>query len=197
MPDGDAQDDDSDEALMLAYAAGSLPAFDRLYARHRTPLFRYLMRHTRQRELAHDLFQEAWGKLVDARLRYEPRARFQTFLYTIAHHCFIDHCRRSAVRPVSSATLADGSEIDWQGAAEDDPAHQAHTDEVKQRLRAALDALPADQRDAFLLHEEAGLTLEEIADVTGVGRETVKSRLRYAVAKLRATMRALREDSAS
>jgi RNA polymerase sigma-70 factor (ECF subfamily) len=79
MPDGDGQDPDSDEALMLAYAAGSLQAFDRLYARHRQPLFRYLMRHTRQRELAHDLFQEAWGKLVDARLRYEPRARFQTF----------------------------------------------------------------------------------------------------------------------
>jgi RNA polymerase sigma-70 factor (ECF subfamily) len=197
MPDGDAQADESDEALMLAYAAGNPQAFDRLYARHRQPLFRYLMRHTRQRELAHDLFQEAWGKLVDARLRYEPRARFQTFLYTIAHHCFIDHCRRSAVRPVSSATQADGSEIDWQGAAEDDPAHQAHTGELKQRLRAALDALPAEQRDAFLLHEEAGLTLEDIAAVTGVGRETVKSRLRYAVAKLRESMQTLREDSAS
>lgn len=197
MPDGDGQDPDSDEALMLAYAAGSLQAFDRLYARHRQPLFRYLMRHTRQRELAHDLFQEAWGKLVDARLRYEPRARFQTFLYTIAHHCFIDHCRRSAVRPVTSATQADGSEIDWQGAAEDDPAHQAHAGEIKSRLRGALDALPADQRDAFLLHEEAGLTLEEIAEVTGVGRETVKSRLRYAVAKLREAMQTLREDSAS
>lgn len=197
MPDGDGQDPDSDEALMLAYAAGNLQAFDRLYARHRQPLFRYLMRHTRQRELAHDLFQEAWGKLVDARLRYEPRARFQTFLYTIAHHCFIDHCRRSAVRPVTSATQADGSEIDWQGAAEDDPAHQAHAGEIKSRLRGALDALPADQRDAFLLHEEAGLTLEEIAEVTGVGRETVKSRLRYAVAKLREAMQTLREDSAS
>jgi RNA polymerase sigma-70 factor (ECF subfamily) len=190
-------DDDSDEALMLAYVAGDVAAFERLYARHRQPLFRYLMRHTRHRELAHDLFQEAWSRLIDARARYEVRARFQTFLFTIAHRVFIDHCRRSAVRPTTSATLEDGSQLDCAGPAGDDPAHAAQHEQLQQRLRAALDALPAEQRDAFLLHEEAGLSLEEIAEVTGVGRETVKSRLRYAVAKLRATLAPMRVESQS
>lgn len=195
MP-GDDADGETDEVLMLAYASGDIRAFETLYARHRQPLFRYLMRHTRQRELAHDLFQEVWGKLVDSRARYEPRARFQTFLYTIAHHCFIDHCRRSAVRPTSSSTQADGAEMEWSGPDEERPDHRAHQHELRVRLRAALDELPADQRDAFLLHEEAGLSLEEIADVTGVGRETVKSRLRYAVAKLRAAMQGLQAGAA-
>jgi RNA polymerase sigma factor (sigma-70 family) len=101
--------DDSDEALMLAYARGNAASFDALYLRHKGGLFRYLLRHTRNRALADDLFQEVWGKLIDTRARYEVRAKFQTFLYTIAHHCFIDHCRRSAVRPThspSSMTMA-------------------------------------------------------------------------------------------
>lgn len=187
----------SDEQLMQAYAAGDVRAFDALYARHRQPLFRYLLRHTRQRELANDLFQDVWGKLVDARERYEPRARFQTFLYTIAHHCFIDHCRRSAVRPTTSSTQADGAEMEWSGPDEERPEHRVHQAALGVQLRAALDTLPADQRDAFLLHEEAGLSLEEIADVTGVGRETVKSRLRYAVARLREAMQTMREEGAS
>ncbi len=188
-------DDRSDEALMLAYVAGDATAFERLYARHRQPLFRYLMRQTRHRELAHDLFQEAWSRVIDARERYVVRARFQTFLYTIAHRVFIDHCRRSAVRPAGSTTLADGSELDCEGPVTDDPAHAAQHDELQQQLRDALDALPPEQRDAFLLHEEGGLSLEQISDVTGVGPETVKSRLRYAVAKLRARLAPLRKEN--
>lgn len=189
--------EDSDETLMLAYVAGDTTAFERLYARHRQPLFRYLMRQARQRELAQDLFQEAWSRLIDARERYEVRARFQTFLYTIAHRVFIDHCRRSAVRPTTSATLADGSQLDCEGAAVDDPAKAAEREELQRRLRDALDALPLEQRDAFLLHEEGGLSLEQIAGITGVGRETVKSRLRYAVAKLRATLAPARAETPS
>ncbi len=181
-------DDDSDEALMLAYVAGDARAFERLYARYRQPLFGYLLRQTRHRELAHDLFQDAWSRVIDARERYEVRARFRTYLYTIAHHVFIDHCRRSAVRPVTSATLADGSELESEDRVDGDPARTLRHDELQRRLRGALDELPLEQRDAFLLHEEGGLSLEQIAAVTGVGRETVKSRLRYAVQKLRAAL---------
>lgn len=192
---------DDDAALMQAWTAGDLAAFETLYARHKGPLYRYLLRHTRDRELADDLFQETWGRLIGARTRYEPRAKFQTFLFTLAHNLFIDHCRRASVRPVSAAQLPartrgddddDGSDDHGVGAiAAPEPAQperRAEQQEIAARIRAALDALPREQRDVFLLYEETGLTLEEIANVTGVGPETAKSRLRYAVAKLRAAM---------
>ena len=194
---------DDDAALMQAWIAGELRAFETLYARHKGPLYRYLLRHTRDRALADDLFQDTWGRLIGARARYEPRAKFQTFLFTLAHNLFIDHCRRASVRPVSASSLALPAHADDDDDGDDrgglavgaiaapepaQPERRAEQQEVRTRLRAALDALPRDQRDAFLLYEETGLSREEIASVTGVGPETAKSRLRYAVAKLRAAM---------
>lgn len=192
-------DGDDDAALMQAWMAGDLRAFETLYARHKGPLYRYLLRHTRQRELADDLFQETWGRLIGARQRYEPRARFQTFLFTLAHHLFIDHCRRASVRPVSASSLpaapaGDDDPNDERGVGAirapepEQPDRRAEEQETAARIRTALEALPREQRDVFLLYEETGLTLEEIGKVTGVGAETAKSRLRYAVAKLRAAM---------
>jgi RNA polymerase sigma-70 factor, ECF subfamily len=191
---GQAGEDDA--ALMRAYAAGDLRAFEQLYARHKGPLYRYLVRHARDRELAGDLFQETWSRVIAARERYEARAKFQTFLFTLAHNVFIDHCRRASVRPVLLAPrTADGEDDDAASAQEllpapagAQPEQRAEQAELRAALRAALDALPREQRDVFLLYEETGLSLEEIASVTGVGAETAKSRLRYAVAKLRATL---------
>jgi RNA polymerase sigma-70 factor, ECF subfamily len=196
---GMAGDGDDDAALMQAWMAGEMRAFETLYARHKGPLYRYLLRHTRQRELADDLFQETWGRLIGARQRYEPRARFQTFLFTLAHNLFIDHCRRASVRPVAASSLPvaagdDDDAHDERGIAAirapepEQPEHRAEEQETAARIRAALEALPREQRDVFLLYEETGLTFEEIGKVTGVGAETAKSRLRYAVAKLRAAM---------
>jgi RNA polymerase sigma-70 factor, ECF subfamily len=193
-------DGDDDAALMQAWMAGDLRAFEALYARHKGPLYRYLLRHTRQRELADDLFQETWGRLIGARQRYEPRAKFQTFLFTLAHNLFIDHCRRASVRPVSASSLPaapagdDDDSQDERGIGAirapepEQPERRAEEHETAARIRAALETLPREQRDVFLLYEETGLTLEEIGKVTGVGAETAKSRLRYAVAKLRAAM---------
>lgn len=190
---GEATDVDDDAALMQRYARGDARAFERLYERHRRPLYRYLVRHTRHPETASDLFQEVWSKLITSRERYEPRARFQTYLYTLAHNCFIDHCRRTAARPQS-----DG-ETDPDALAPADahanPARSAEDAELLARYRHALASLPAEQRDVFLLYEESGLSLEEIARVTGVGAETAKSRLRYALAKLRAALRDAMGDS--
>src|SRR5262249_15073784 len=117
--------------------------------------------------------------------RYEPRAKFRTFLFRIAHNCFIDHCRRSS--RVQSA--ADESwEDTLAGPEHDRPDLRAEQAQLRACYRAALAALPAEQRDVFLLYEEAGLSLEEIATISAVGAETAKSRLRYAVAKLRAAL---------
>jgi RNA polymerase sigma-70 factor, ECF subfamily len=179
----DAQDDGE---LMLRYAQGDIRSFETLYQRHRGGLYRYLSRHTRNQEAANDLFQEVWSKVIASRERYEPRAKFQTFLYRIAHNCFVDYCRRVTARAEVSG--GDGEES-WQGSlpAPDDERPDARAEQAQAiaRYKSALALLPAEQRDVFLLYEESGLSLEEIAVITAVGPETAKSRLRYAVAKLR------------
>jgi len=176
---------------MLRYARGDLRAFETLYRRHRSALYRYLARHTRHTETANDLFQEVWSKVIVSRERYEPRAQFRTFLYRIAHNCFIDYCRRSSIRNESSGT-EDGWESALPGSEQDRPDTRAEQAQITARYRAALSALPAEQRDVFLLYE-SGLSLDEIATISAVGMETAKSRLRYAVAKLRANLAPLAE----
>ena len=186
---------DEDAQLMLAYARGDMRAFETLYSRHRAALYRYLMRQARDPDIANDLFQEVWSRVVTNRARYEPRAKFSTFLFTLGHNCFIDHCRRARARPAGMG-IDDADAADLLAADERiSPDRELERSEDKQRYRIALDSLPAEQRDVYLLHEESDLSLEEIARVTGVGAETAKSRLRYAVNKLKAAM-TLAEDLA-
>jgi len=180
------QDDDGE--LMLRYARGDMRAFETLYGRHRAALYRYLSRHTRNLETASDLFQEVWSKVIVSRERYEPRAQFRTFLYRIAHNCFIDYCRRTAVRHENSPAQEEDWEGSFPGPEQERPDARAEQAQMMARYRAAIAALPAEQRDVFLLYEESGLSLEEIASISSVGMETAKSRLRYAVAKLRAAL---------
>ncbi|HEX6637700.1 MAG TPA: RNA polymerase sigma factor [Steroidobacteraceae bacterium] len=182
--------DDEDAQLMLAYARGEMRAFETLYSRHRAALYRYLVRQARDGEVANDLFQEVWSRVVVNRSRYEPRAKFRTFLFTLAHNCFIDHCRRVRARPVALG-VDDADAADLLPADEEArPERALERSEDSRRYRAALAALPAEQRDVYLLHEESDLSLEEIARITGVGAETAKSRLRYAVNKLKAALSA-------
>jgi RNA polymerase sigma-70 factor, ECF subfamily len=182
--------DDEDAQLMLAYGRGEMRAFETLYSRHRAALYRYLMRQAHDTEIANDLFQEVWSRVIVNRARYEARAKFRTFLFTLAHNCFIDHCRRAKSRPGgASIEAADAADL----LPADDgtrPDHELERREISQRFRAALATLPQEQRDVYLLHEESNLSLEEIARVTGVGAETAKSRLRYAVGKLKAALAA-------
>jgi RNA polymerase sigma-70 factor (ECF subfamily) len=181
--------EDEDAQLMLAYARGEMRAFETLYARHRAALYRYLMRQVRDTDSANDLFQEVWSRVV------VTRAKFRTFLFTLAHNCFIDHCRRAKSRPAGLA-IDDADAADLLPAGDDArPDHELMRGEDSRRYRAALASLPAEQRDVYLLHEESDLSLEEIARVTGVGAETAKSRLRYAVNKLKAALSAA-EDPA-
>jgi RNA polymerase sigma-70 factor (ECF subfamily) len=171
----------ADEELMLAYRGGHAGAFEILYTRHRGALYRFVLRSIKERATAEELFQEVWIRVIEARQRYAPQAKFTTWLYTIAHNLLVDHWRRKGLNLVQldeEATVA----------AADNPARQAEARESLARLLQALEALPAAQREAFLLHEEAGLSVAEIAKVTGAGEEAAKSRLRYALAKLKAAV---------
>lgn len=169
-----------DTALMLRYADGDVEAFEVLYRRHNDALYRYLLHRCRRRDIAEDLFQEVWDKVIRSRSRYRPTAKFATYLYRIAHNCFVDHWRRTR----HDRHVVD-IDPDSQPGAEDSAAAETERSLARRRLEQALDDLPDEQRDAFLLAEEAQLSLDDIALVTGVKRETAKSRLRYAVKKLK------------
>ncbi len=181
----------SDEDLMLAYAAGDATAFDALYARHKGGVYRYLLRQCRQSSVADELFQDVWTNLIRARASYAPTAKFTTWLYRLAHNRLIDHYRASG--HLTLISMDDEAHEDAvagiPAARSDEPQPRAENRELGERLLAALATLPPAQREAFLLQQEGGLSLAEIAELTGVGAETVKSRLRYAVAKLRVELR--------
>lgn len=172
-----------DSALMLRYRDGDVAAFEVLYRRHNDAVFRYLLRLCQHRDTAEDVFQDAWGKIVKARDSYRPTAKFSTFLYRVAHNCFIDHIRRNKRHTQTAAV-----EPDSQPDPADLPEVETERSLARRRLEAALQDLPEEQRDVFLLSEEAGLSLDQIASVTDSNRETAKSRLRYAVNKLRAAI---------
>lgn len=181
---------------MLAYAAGKAAAFERLYHRHKGPVYRYMLRHCGNPAVADELFQDVWSNVIRARASYAPTAKFTTWLYTLAHHRLVDHWRASGQVAFVSVDDDDGPARDAvdaiAGSRNDEPENRAASNEIGRRLVQALASLPAAQRDAFLLQQEAGLSLAEIAELAGCGEETVKSRLRYATAKLRAALDDLR-----
>ena len=172
----------SDRELMTRYAQGDADAFDALYARHKGPLYGFLRQRCFDAQTADDIFQEVWTKVIRARARYEPTAPFSTWLHQIARNVYVDHVRhvKRRVQLVSDDDAAGRVPSPTPSALE-----RAHGDELQQAIERAIAALPTEQQEAFLLHQSAGLTLPQIAQVTGVARETVKSRLRYAVRKLR------------
>ena len=166
----------SDEALMLAYQRGNAAAFECLYRRHKDGLFAFLYRSCPRRDRVEELAQETWMGVVKAAPSYEPKARFRTWLYQIAHNRLVDLWRReppelhSPVMPEAiAATDNDISEL-----------------QAEQLLRT-IGRLPAEQRDSLLLQQQ-GFSKREVAEITGVGEETVKSRLRYARRQLRAIL---------
>jgi RNA polymerase sigma-70 factor, ECF subfamily len=188
------QESRTDEVLMRAYGDGDARAFEVLYARHKGATYRYFLRHASgQTATADELHQDLWLKVIGARERYRAQAKFSTWLYTMARHRLIDHWRARdgvllasledaeilAQAEDSSAALQDGR---------DDPLGASIGFQARQRLVTALADVPTLQRDAFLLHIEGGLSLEDIAGLTTASVETVKSRLRYAYRRLRATL---------
>ena len=178
-------DNRNDEELMLAYASGDMAAFEALYARHRGPLYRFIARGLSPRASADECFQETWARVVQARERYRPEAKFSTWLYQIAQRLMIDQYRRA--RPQVSLDDED-ARIPLAQEEQVQPDHSVSRFEEARRLQQALAELPDEQRIVLQLRLEQELSLEAIGEVTGVGRETVKSRLRYAMDKLRARL---------
>ncbi len=175
---------ETDENLMLRYCQGDERAFEILYLRHKKPLFNYLFRQCGIAAVAEELYHDVWLQLVRHRQRYTPSARFTTYLYHIAHNKIIDHYRRQK-HGVPLSFDEDGPALESMPANEP-MSMDEHIDrqQALRQLRDLVQQLPEAQREVFLLKEEAGLSLHDIAAVTGVNVETAKSRLRYAHRKL-------------
>ena len=172
---------------MLAYGRGDAAAFETLYGRHKGAVFRFVLRSVKTRGEAEEIFQDVWMRVIEARARYEPKAKFTTWLYTIAHHRLVDHWRAKGLALVSLDEEGDDGHAPVEPAAPPtaEPQRQAEARETLERLAAALAAMPPAQREVFLLHHEGGLGIAEIAAATGSAQEAAKSRLRYAMSKLK------------
>ena len=191
-----------DDTLMAAYARGDGAAFEQLYRRHHAGLYRFVRRLLGSALAAQtdEVFQDTWLRVVHARARWQPQgATFRTWLYTLAHHRVIDLLRKSGREVALDAFESEDGEP-WQpdGAAWQHwppPASATAPSEdlafwrrAGERLLQCLEQLPLPQRSAFLLHHDDGLALDEVASALEVGFETAKTRLRYAMSKLRTCM---------
>jgi len=177
----------SDEALMLRYASGDMEAFQRLYERHRGGLYRYFLRQSNQ-SVAEELFQDVWMRVVQGRKRYRPKAAFKTWLYTLARNRMFDYWRRESARPVRNVEPGDDSPEQTVPDANPGPLRLLDLRDCLEQLLQLVSGLPNVQRQTFLLRHEAGMSLAEIADTMSTKAETAKSRLRYAMDRLRAAM---------
>jgi RNA polymerase sigma factor (sigma-70 family) len=187
-----AADAATDEALMMRYAQGQVAAFNTLYTRHELGVWRYVFRSVQNQSTADELTQELWFAVARAATAYEPErngAKFKTWLFTMAHNRIVDHWR--AFKPHDSIALDAQDDETMQMHAQliadsgFGPVRQIESREQARALLAAVEALPADQREAFLLQAEAGMSVEDIAQATNCSFETAKSRLRYARNKLK------------
>ena len=179
----------SDESLMERYRDGDAAAFDLLYERHKGGTYRYCLRQSASKAEAEEVFQELWLSVINARASYSVQARFSTWLYTLAHHRLIDFFRSRRGLKLVSIDIEGNDEnadaLQVAGRESDNPAQQLALKQEALAVLAWVEALPIPQREAFLLQQETDMSIDEIAAATGTTRETTKSRLRYAMDKLR------------
>lgn len=180
----------SDEELMLRYCAGDFPAFEYLYERHYRGLYRFLAWRSPRRDWVDEIAQDSWISLHRARMQYQPHTSFRAYLYQIARNRLIDLLRQPQV--VLAADMGAGVEGESVFTHLVDAAQQQNSPELalesRQRithLHAAIHALPGEQKEVLILQQFNGMSLEDIAQLVDVPVETVKSRLRYAMQKLR------------
>ena len=166
---------------MMNYGAGDAEAFDVLYQRYKGPLYRFVLRQSSQ-QAVDELFQDIWLKVINSRHSYQVKASFKTWLYHMARNRIIDLYRRNSIRPVDN-NVDELEMVVSTSIAQPEKQLQAQTQ--NEALLEAIAGLPPDQKEAFLLREEAGLSVQQIAETCGTNFETAKSRLRYAMDKLR------------
>lgn len=195
----------TDEQLIHSYQKGDAEAFEVLYGRYKNPIYHYFFRQVQAPATADELHQDVWLNIIKSSSGFSQQSSFKTWLYKIAHNRLIDHYRqnsRQALYLVSSETqhpdhskdiikdiVENISEtdkpIETQARQSHEPEKALQEQQICKMLLDGISALPEEQKEVFLLHEKSGLTLQEIALITDNSFESTKSRLRYAIKKLR------------
>ena len=195
--------DETDEQLMHAYREGNPRAFELLLARHERKVWNFLRRSVGDPTLAEDLLQEVFLRVIKARAEWKGEAKFTTWVYAIARNLCVDHARRAVHRDARSLDAPTRPDDDANETLHDRLATDARDAEgltsdgqVRARVDAAVAALPPDQREVFLLREVMDMPFAEIAAVVGAPEPTVKSRMRYALERLREALDDLRAGAA-
>jgi len=183
--------DEADEVLMVAYQQGDVRAFELLLTRHRRPIYNFILRYVRSRETAEDLMQEAFLRVIKGAGNYQRQAKFTTWLYTIARNLCVDQSRRAKHRKAQSLDQPMSSSADSGSLLDVIPGQDMPSDrlsvsnQLRLKMEDALGRLSEEQREVFMMREFGDMPFKEIADVVGVPENTVKSRMRYALEKLR------------
>ena len=187
--------DATDEALMIRFQAGDRSAFTFLVRRHQGPLFNFALRHLRSQPAAEEVVQDAFVRVVQNAGDFKHEARFSTWLYTITRNLCIDHIRKHALRRHPSldepkrSEESDGPTLGEQTADSRANVERAAVSvEIRQRVLEAVEELPDEQREVFLMREVSNLPFKEIAEIVGVPENTVKSRMRYALERLQTAL---------
>lgn len=170
--------ENDDDSLIEQYRSGNAAAFDLLYDRYRLPVFNYIVRHVHSRNIAEDIFQDVWFKVIKTISQYRHQGRFLAWLFTIARNRLTDYWRSNS----SSLSEEITEDLHSQNPLQE---HLQFIRDCVEKLKQLIGLLKPEQRDAFVLQQESGLSIEQIAEVSSCGRETIKSRLRYAMNKLR------------
>jgi RNA polymerase sigma-70 factor, ECF subfamily len=182
----------TDEQLMLEFSSGDVRAFEMLVARHRVKVFNFILRLVGERAKAEDLLQDTWLKVIRGASSYSAKAKFTTWVFTVARNACFDHVRRDAHRQTETLEAPEEPTVI---ATMPTPEQAAQQSEVRPKLERALKAIAEEQREVFLLREYAGLSFREIAEVTSTPENTVKSRMRYALEGLRRQLQSLGVDA--
>jgi RNA polymerase sigma-70 factor (ECF subfamily) len=185
----------TDEALMVRFQSGDRSAFALLVRRHQTSLYNFAFRLLRSSPVAEEVVQDAFVRVVVNAGEFKHAARFTTWLYAITRNLCIDQTRKRKLRNHPSLDEAKGDEGgdgptlgERTADARANVERSAVSVEIRERLVAAVDGLPDEQREVFLLREVANVPFKEIAEIVGVPENTVKSRMRYALERLQAAL---------
>lgn len=183
--------EEADEALMILYQKGEVRAFEILLERHRKPVYNFILRFVGSRELAEDLLQDTFLRVIKGAADYQQKAKFTTWLYTIARNLCVDQSRRKKHRKAASLdqpmTQSDdsGTLMDVIPGKDMPSDRKVVSRQLHLTIHRAIDSLPAEQREVFLMREFLDMPFKEIAAIVNEPENTVKSRMRYALEKLR------------
>jgi RNA polymerase sigma-70 factor (ECF subfamily) len=177
----------NDQELVQAYIKGDQSAIESLINRHRSKVYTYILLTIKNQQLAEDLFQETFIKVIQSLRggKYRDNGRFLSWVIRIAHNLIIDHFRKE--KQMNSVSN-DDTEVDLFNSkklSDENIEEMIINSQIKTEIRILINKLPDDQREVVLLRHYGGLSFKEIADQTDVSINTALGRMRYALINLR------------